>query len=127
MKLTGISYQKTFNLGNYCSEKIGFDAELETGDDPKLELIKLRAMAEQQHKETNPQLFNGSMPSYNEAMPITQIEKNISPSEKMIREINTCKDVIVLETYKFLVKGKPELQTAYDDKLKTLSNGLEQN
>ena len=35
-------------------------------------------------------------------------------------DINSCKDVETLKQYRLLVKGKPELQEAYDNKLKEL-------
>jgi len=36
-------------------------------------------------------------------------------------DINSCKDMETLKGYRLLVKGKPELQKAYDNKLKELS------
>lgn len=37
MKITKVEYSKTFNLGNYQSAKIGFEAEVEAMPDGVLE------------------------------------------------------------------------------------------
>lgn len=37
MKITKVEYSKTFNLGNYQSAKIGFEAECEQMPDGELE------------------------------------------------------------------------------------------
>jgi hypothetical protein len=50
--------------------------------------------------------------------------KKAEPEETRIglfvEDINSCKDVETLKQYRLLVKGKPELQEAYDNKLKEL-------
>jgi hypothetical protein len=38
MRVDRINYQKTFNLGNYTSERIGLEAQLEEGDNAEFEL-----------------------------------------------------------------------------------------
>lgn len=57
MRVDRINYQKTFNLGNYTSERIGLEAELEAGDDGEAELKKLKKAVEDLHKATNPGLY----------------------------------------------------------------------
>lgn len=47
----------------------------------------------------------------------------LSPEETMINEINTCKELKVLESYRLIVKNNPKLQEAYDQKLKELTDG----
>jgi hypothetical protein len=42
MKITKVDYSKTFNLGNYQSAKIGFEAEVEHNEDPVEVLIQLQ-------------------------------------------------------------------------------------
>lgn len=36
-------------------------------------------------------------------------------------QIKSCKELKVLESYKFIIKGKPELETAYSKRLKELT------
>jgi hypothetical protein len=35
MKITAVSYQRTINLGNYESERVGTEVELDEGDSPE--------------------------------------------------------------------------------------------
>lgn len=47
MKITKVEYSKTFNLGNYQSAKIGFEAEVEdTKEEDVLEYLKHRVEVE---------------------------------------------------------------------------------
>lgn len=43
MKVTTIAYGKTFNKGNYESERIDMTAELEEGEDEQVALMRLKA------------------------------------------------------------------------------------
>jgi hypothetical protein len=44
-----------------------------------------------------------------------------SLSNSLVRDINSCTELTVLKSYSIIVKGKPDLQTAYDEKFKELS------
>jgi hypothetical protein len=127
MKIQSIHYQKIFPLAPYVNETIGVDIAIDAGDSLDNAIQIAKSTVERWHKELNPQLFNGSQPQANGEIPVTQVEKPLSKDNRMIADIKTCKDIKILETYKFIVKGKPELQAAYDSQLKTLSNGLVKN
>lgn len=43
MKVKTIAYGKTFNLGNYESQRIDMTAELDEGEDEQLALLRLKA------------------------------------------------------------------------------------
>lgn len=45
----------------------------------------------------------------------TQVDRG-NPKESLLADIGSCKEMKVLESYKFLVKGNSELQAAYDKK-----------
>ena len=51
-------------------------------------------------------------------------ESRLSATQSIINDINTCKEVKVLESYRLIAKSNHEIQTAYDNKLKLLNNGL---
>ena len=54
-------------------------------------------------------------------LPIQQVDNPVETRIGLfIDDIQSCKDLITLETYKLLVKGKPDLQEAYDKRLKEL-------
>lgn len=156
MKVKTISYQKTFNLGNYCSERIGLDLELEEGKTIEQTLDEAKKTATDWHIANNPQMYAKktnlvdtyrgcsdtdintikdkinksvavSSPSMFhlsppcDALTITKVEAPIEKrSNSIIESINTCTSLKTLESYKFIVKGKPDLQKAYDTKMKEL-------
>ena len=66
MRIDRINYQKTFNLGNYCSEKVGVEMEVEPGEANKA-LDEAKKFVEDWHKSNNPQLYDGSMPELQSA------------------------------------------------------------
>lgn len=43
MKVKTIAYGKTFNLGNYESQRIDMTAELDEGEDEQIALLRLKA------------------------------------------------------------------------------------
>lgn len=49
----------------------------------------------------------------------TQTDRG-NPIESLLADIDSCKEVKVLESYKFLVKGNLRLQEAYDKKMDEL-------
>lgn len=118
MRIDRINYQKTFNLGNYCSEKVGVEMEVEPGEANKA-LDEAKKFVEDWHKSNNPQLYDGSMPTISGELPIVYASNE--PNSKLVQDIYSCKELVVLESYKLIVKGKPELQSAYDQQLKKLS------
>src|SRR5574341_1306594 len=65
MRVDRINYQKTFNLGNYTSERIGMEAELESGESAEEQLLILKKAVEDLHRSNNPGFYVESIP-YNE-------------------------------------------------------------
>jgi hypothetical protein len=108
---------------------LGMEAEVVVSSDEDVinEFKKRNELLEKAYMALNPQINwneenigmglplssgkNGSQPT------IVQVEK---PSGVTIEDINSCGDKVVLQSYKFLVKGKPELEAAYLTKLKEL-------
>lgn len=121
MKIEKIFYQKLFPTGAYSNEKIGIEAIVEPGETAEQCLSAAKAKIDEWHKRNNPQDYMADAT----VAPTIEVEKDASPVETrvaaLIRDINSCKEVKVLETYRFMVKQDPRLQEAYDKKHKDLS------
>ena len=126
MRFTQVSYQKTFNLGSYQSERIGVELELSEGESPKEALDTAKQLVEEYHKENNKGLV------LSEILPISTSnihddEKGVKftqppPSKQSISEqITSCTDIKILESYKLIVKKNPELQNVYNETMDYLT------
>lgn len=118
MNIDRISYEKVFQLGAYINEKIRVEVSLEKGEDAKEALDTARNLVHEYHFEQNKELYE------QRGTRVIEVEPKLSPKESLIADINSCKEVKVLESYKLIVKNNPDLQDIYDNKLKSLQNGL---
>jgi hypothetical protein len=57
MKIDRIHYQKVFPVGAYLTERIGFEASLDEGENADQAVAQMRQMAEDIHKANNPHLY----------------------------------------------------------------------
>lgn len=120
MKINKVFYEKLFPTGSFLNERIGMEASLDPGDDEQGALHSLKEKVEKFHKDSNP-LLDTVAP---DQQPIIS-EKPIPADQRIaviIADIYSCKELKVLESYKLMVKGNPELQAAYDQKFKELTN-----
>lgn len=117
MHIDKVMYQKTFNLGSYCSHKIGVEVSIDEGEDAKEALNIAKSLVEEYHKESYVVI------AHEELLPEVQ-KKNCVEStvNYLIQDIESCKEIKVLESYKIIAKSKPELQKAYDKILLVLTN-----
>lgn len=134
-----VTYQRVFNLGNYESVRIGADVLINLGEDAKQALNEAKEFVEQWRKENNAYHFADTTPD----LPIIPkktfvreentlynaeeiIDKYGSEKDKqelrvsLADQIQTCTSIKVLESYKFIVKGKKHLEEIYNNKLKEL-------
>jgi len=65
MKLDRINYQKTFNLGNYSSERIGVEIQVDETDDWEETFALAKRIVENTHKDNNPGLYLQVNPEWN--------------------------------------------------------------
>lgn len=134
MQIEKINYQRTFNLGNYSSERLGVDININTGENAMQALDEARKLVEEWHTKNHPELYQDKTPDVsiipknrNEDYEINKMKavRNSAPvykEESLEDQINSCKSPTVLKAvYEKLVKNKPELQTVYDNKLKELT------
>lgn len=121
MKITTVSYQKAFVIGPYLQEKVGLEASLDPGDDEQGVLEWLKEKVEKFHADNNPEQVDNAFNALTQAV-IT--EKPIPADQRIaviIADIYSCKELKVLESYKLMVKGNPELETAYEEMKNKLS------
>ena len=84
MRVDRINYQKTFNLGNYTSERIGMEAELEGGESAQDQLLILKAAVEKLHKDSNPQLDFGLTDASSMTWEDTGIKNSLTMSKDRV-------------------------------------------
>lgn len=123
-----ITYQRVFNLGNYESIRIGADVLINPGEDAKQALNEAKEFVEQWRKENNAYHFADTTPD----IPIIPKQEKVNNdfvkeyynavTQTIDEQIKSCANLKVLESYKFIVKGKPDLETIYQSKLKELSH-----
>jgi len=118
MQINQVSYQKTFNLGNYSSERIGVEILLNEGEDAKEALNTAKALVEEYHKQTN----DFPMPFHtvtNVDQPLPEIQVDRGPT--LEQQIRSCTELKVLKIYESMVKKDPVLQEAYNQTMKSLT------
>jgi hypothetical protein len=121
MHIQTVSYTRTFNLGNYSSEKIGVELSLNEGDKAVQALDTARELVEEYHKQNVTRLkdigyFYDEQIS-EEVIP-TQSKKTLA--EKTKEFIDSCKTKEELKAWELMSRSNPELQEHYNNKLKTL-------
>ena len=122
MQISKVTYKKTYNLGNFSSERIGVEIEINAGEDAKNALDVAKSLVEEYHKQSSAEY---PMPHIEEIeIPIiSKATKELLKDNLQIREptleeqIMSCEEIKVLESYKFIAKKDPQLQLAYDKKM----------
>jgi hypothetical protein len=120
MHIQTINYTRTFNLGNYSSEKIGVEFALNEGESATKALDYARELVEEYHKQNVIKLkdlneFYQEVPD--EIIP-TQSKKSLA--EKTIEFIKACKTKEELRAWELMAKNNPEVLESYNAKYKSL-------
>jgi hypothetical protein len=113
MHIDKVSYTKTFNLGNYSSEKIGVELELHQGEPADKALDIARALVMEYHLKNNPESI--AVDSVIEEIKVSPEEEK----EKTIKSINDCKNEGELRSFYMMCQSDPVLKSVYDLKLLT--------
>ena len=121
MHIQTIIYQRTFNLGNYSSEKIGVEFAINQGESANKALDIARELVEDYHKQNVVRLkdlgyFNNEQIT-EEVIP-SQSKKSLA--EKTIEFINACKTKEELRAWELMAKNNPEVLESYNAKHKSL-------
>jgi hypothetical protein len=121
MHIQTVNYTRTFNLGNYSSEKIGVEFSLNQGESANKALDIARDLVEEYHKQ-NVERLKGLGYFYDE-----QVREEIIPTqskqtlaEKTKNFIDSCKTKEELKAWELMSKSNPELLEHYNNKLNTL-------
>ena len=121
MHIQTIIYQRTFNLGNYSSEKIGVEFAINQGESANKALDIARELVEDYHKQNVAKLkdlgyFNNEQIT-EEVIP-AQSKKSLA--EKTKEFIDACKTRAELKSWELMSKSNPELLEHYNKKLKSI-------
>jgi hypothetical protein len=123
MHIQTINYTRTFNLGNYSSEKIGVEFALNPGESANKALDNARELVEEYHKKSLKQIeeagfyFEQDEPIIEKIIP-TQSKKTLT--EKTKDFIDSCNTIEDLKAWELMSKNNPELQEHYNNKLNNL-------
>jgi hypothetical protein len=118
MHIEKVNYQKTFNLGNYTSEKIGVEVFLHQGESADKALDVARGLVEEYHKQN---LEKHSFVINEEVAPIVIEPRQTGKSltERTKEFIDLCKTPEELKAWELMSKNNPELLEHYNNKLNT--------
>ena len=101
MQITKITYSKRFPYAPFLNELIGFDADIEEGENIQEAIQKLREQAEQSFTTAHPTIVLKPL--------VEQVLSKEEITEGNIKAIMDCKTLEELETCKLLCKqGKDE-------------------
>lgn len=123
MHIQTIHYTRTFNLGNYSSEKIGVEFALNPGESADKALDNARQLVEEYHKKSVKQIeeaglyFEQDEPIVEKVIP-TQSKKTLTERTKEF--IDSCTTKEELKAWELMSKNNPELLEYYNNKLNNL-------
>ena len=123
MHIQTIHYTRTFNLGNYSSEKIGVEFALNPGESADKALDNARQLVEEYHKKSVKQIeeaglyFEQDEPIVEKVIP-TQSKKTLTERTKEF--IDSCTTKQELKAWELMCKNNPELLEYYNNKLNNL-------
>lgn len=121
MHIEKINYQKTFNLGNYTSEKIGVEIALHQGESATKALNIAKELVEEYHLENlkkNPIVVDV------ETEPIIQTQSPKTLVEKTKQFIDDCKNEVELKAWKIMANSNSEIMKYYSEKLESFKNNV---
>jgi len=121
MHIQTVNYTRTFNLGNYSSEKIGVEFALNQGESANKALDVARELVESYHKQNVARLKELGV-IYDEQIPdeVIPTQSKQTLAEKTIEFINLCKTKEELKGWELMAKSNPLIFSAYSAKLNTL-------
>lgn len=115
MKVEKIFYQKLFPTGPYSNEKIGVEVIVEPGETAEDCLTAAKNTVSEWHKQHNPDLYT-EQAEIRPEKPLPE-DKRIAV---LIRDIQSCTELVVLDSYRILVKTNSALEEAYNIKRKEI-------
>lgn len=120
MPITSVSYQRTYTVGPYMTEKIGVEASVDEGQDPKFVLAELKKLTDEVHEANNPHLQQTDAPLPPEPAVLPEIKVDRPPVDMILDGIMNAKDGSDLSGYKLLIKNNQKWTDAYQKRAKEL-------
>lgn len=129
MKITTVSYQKTYPTGQYANEKIWIEATIDEREDVQLVVSNLKHCCDEIHKKNNPHLYqeqetiNATPEHYNELIDILT-QPQPTKEQQFQTAITQVTDINELEkVWKKIAHNPkyPSLKETYNQKLKELT------
>ena len=121
MHIQTVIYQRTFNLGNYSSEKIGVEFAINQGESANKALDIARELVEDYHKQNVAKLkdlgyFINNEQIIEEVIP-TQSKKSLA--EKTKEFIDACNTIEELRAWELMAKSNSEILEHYNETFNT--------
>ena len=120
MNITSVNYTRTFNLGNYSSEKIGVEMALNPGEDAKEALEQCRLLTEEYHKENVKRLTELGYYYQQEEQEEVVITNKKSSKDTAKEFIMASKTIEELKSWEIMSKNNKELAEVYDTRMNQL-------
>ena len=114
MHIDRTKYTAHYENGRVVAEWISVDHSLDesAGEDPMAALNRSKEIVEKWYKSNHPEFPDNSIPPG--PPPVIQVKPEDRRIGIMADDIMSCQDLLTLDSYKLLVKGKLELEAAYN-------------
>jgi hypothetical protein len=122
MKYKSITYQRTIPLGSFENHRIGVEIELGEGDKPEEVMEQAKEFVNGIHEKviTQKDEYRGTHIRTIENEKVEQVQRPTDRTEAIIFDINSCKEIKTLESYKLLASKIPSVKEAYEWKMNEL-------
>lgn len=148
MTVLEVTFQKNYHISledRFLMETLIIKVMGDVAEEKDAQILwdKARVEADLNHRLNNPHLFKDTTPdipilSKKDIAVIEELKKGgeqfqenkknqLESTLTLEDQIKSCTESKVLESYKFIVKGKPELQEIYDSRLAELNQELYNN
>ncbi len=124
MKIEKVTYQKTYSIGPYLTDRIGFEATLEERDTIEEGLNYLRTEADAWHRQAHPHIYqeeNILLSEVRQELRTIPVEDREKQKQEILQCIMASLTLEDLKGYKLIASTSPELTSAYMSKLKELT------
>lgn len=116
MRIDRVKYTAHYDeFGVLKDQWIGLEGQIDDTEVPEKKLDEIKGITEEWYKKQNPQLQQSSIQyaPQSSVFPVIQSTQEDREIEVRPEDILSSPDLKVLETYRWIIKGKPELERAY--------------
>jgi hypothetical protein len=125
MNIKSVTYQKVYAIGAYITERIGVEASVDEGQDPKFVLAELKKLCDEVNTANNPHLTETNAPEPT-TLPTLKVEREQKPTsiEDQIKACTQLEGDDGLASFKQVAQRDQELMKLYMEQLKKITNGI---